>query len=338
MKSRRAFTLVEMLVVMALIGILMALLLPAVQTAREAGRRTQCGNHLRQLALAAHNYHDVQFAFPAGVKQFSFPSSPAYRGVSVFAKLLPFLEQEGLVKGWDEVDPLNNTVGGIESRTAKVLPVLLCPSDVIPQNPISSSGGTRWYGLTSYGGNGGSRSYDPQFASNDGVFFVIGSGSQTAPTGRPVKMADITDGNSNTLLFGERSHVDSNHDSFASHITPPSGQFLNSMRAIGWWAPSGGRLAAGDVTMSAYVPINYRVPANFSNASAMVPPVTDYDSYLFYNDRRVCAFGSEHPTGANFALADASVRFISESITLINLQRAAVRNDEGFVSLDVEAN
>jgi prepilin-type N-terminal cleavage/methylation domain-containing protein/prepilin-type processing-associated H-X9-DG protein len=333
MRPRTAFTLVELLVVIAIVGILVALLLPAVQAAREAARRMQCQNQLHQLAVATHNYHDVLKAFPPGVYQRSFPGAPKFRGVSLFVKLSPYMEQGPLVDGWDELDPITNTAGGANSKTATVLPVLICPSDVIPRNPIDS-GSNRWYGITSYGGNGGVRSYDPQLATNDGIFFVIGPGSQTAPQGQHLRMSDVLDGLSNTLLMGERSHFDPNHDSFAANITTPAGQFLNPMGAIGWWAPSAGRLAAGDVTLSAYAPINFRVPADFANGGSMVPPAANYASYLYYNDRRVCAFGSEHPGGANFALADGSVRFVADSISLPMLQRAAVRDDNQVVEIN----
>lgn len=333
MTSRRAFTLVELLVVIAIIGTLVALLLPAVQAAREAARRSQCQSHIRQLAIGSHNFHDVRGTFPPGVYQLSFSGAPKFRGVSLFVDLLPYIEQNNLAEGWDRTDPLNNTLGAELSKTATKLKVLLCPSDVIPSNPINS-GSNRWYGLTSYGGNGGSRSYDPQFATNDGIFHVIGPGSQTAPTGSPVRMADVIDGLSNTVCFGERSHFDPNHDSFAANVTAPSGQFVNPIGGHGWWAPSGGRLAAGDVTMSAYAPINFRTPANFANGGSMVPPATDYNSYLYYNDRKICAFGSLHPGGANFALADGSTRFVAQALNLTNLQRFCVRNDGQPVQLD----
>src|SRR5262245_22194965 len=173
---RTAFTLVELLVVIAIIGVLVALLLPAVQAAREAARRMQCGSHQRQLALAAHNFHDVYGRFPPGVYQLRFTAAPQFRGVSVFVKLLPYLEQANLAQNWDETDPLTNTTGGGGAKTANKIKVLLCPSDLIPQNPVNSGG--VWYGLTSYGGSGGSRSFDPQVATNDGIFFVIGPGSQ----------------------------------------------------------------------------------------------------------------------------------------------------------------
>jgi prepilin-type processing-associated H-X9-DG protein len=142
-----------------------------------------------------------------------------------------------------------------------------------------------------------------------------------------VRISGVTDGLSNTILFGERSHFDPNHDSFAANLTPPSGQFLNPLGQVGWWANSGGRLAAGDVTLSAYARINYRVPAPFSEGADMVPPATDWNSYQYYYDRRICAFGSSHPGGAHFALADGSVRFIEDTISDLTLQRLCVRND-----------
>src|SRR5262249_7428449 len=160
-----------------------------------------------------------------------------------------------------------------------------CPADTITTNPVDSGSG-RWYALTSYAGNAGTRSYDPASASNDGIFAVIGPGSQTAPTGAPVRIADVTDGLSNTALFGERSHTDPTHDTFAANVTAPSGQFLNPMRLIGWWANSGGRLAAGDVTLSAYAPINYRIPVPYSQGASLSPPATDYNSYLPYYQKR----------------------------------------------------
>ena len=319
--SRGGFTLIELLVVIAIIGILIALLLPAVQRVREAANRTQCANNLKQLALAAHNYHGVNERFSPGVNQLLFGAAPRFRGVTLFVYLAPFMEQDNLTKDWNLTDPLVNTqlpAPGPTAKTATKVPILLCPSDVISgPNPVDS-GSNRWYALTSYGGNGGSRSYDPASATNDGIFFVIGPGSETAPNGQAVRVADVTDGLSNTALFGERSHVDPNNDAVAPAIMPSSGQFINTMGQIGWWANSGGRLAAGDVTMSAFAPLNYRVPAD---------PPTTYDAYFPLYEKRVNAFGSQHPGGANFALSDGSVRFVQDGIDMANLRRLCVRND-----------
>jgi Protein of unknown function (DUF1559) len=121
--------------------------------------------------------------------------------VTLFVYLAPFMEQDNLTKDWHLTDPLVNTqlpAPGPTAKTATKVPILLCPSDVIRgPNPVDT-GSNRWYALTSYGGNGGSRSYDSAAAANDGIFYLIGPGSQTAPNGQPVKMADVTDGMSNT--------------------------------------------------------------------------------------------------------------------------------------------
>src|SRR5439155_8583988 len=118
---RAGFTLIELLVVIAIIALLIGLLLPAVQKVRDAAARSQCQNNLKQLALAAHNYHNDRKAFPPGVYQLPFAAPPKFRGVTLFVYLLPYLEQDNLFRGWDFTDPLNNTVGGTNSRTATVL-------------------------------------------------------------------------------------------------------------------------------------------------------------------------------------------------------------------------
>jgi prepilin-type N-terminal cleavage/methylation domain-containing protein/prepilin-type processing-associated H-X9-DG protein len=308
---RRGFTLIELLVVIAIIAVLIGLLVPAVQKVREAANRTSCTNNLRQLGLAAHNYHNAINAFPPGVNQAGYAAAPKYRGYSLFYYLLPYLEQDNLYHQWDLTNPLNNTAGGSAARTATILPVLLCPSDVIPENPVTTQG--RTYAITSYGGNGGRRSFDPANATTDGIFHTTGPAAQPSPNQRPVRLADVTDGTSNTLLFGERSHTDPNYDSFAAAglASRPA------MGAWGWWAVSEGRLAIGDVTMSAYVPINYRIPSPLGTGAQ--------GSFLPSEEQRVCAWGSNHPTGANFTLADGSVRFIEQSIPLITLQQLATR-------------
>ena len=100
-RSPRGLTLVELLVVIAVIGMLLALLLPAVQAAREAARRIECANNLKQLCLGAHGFHDTHGAFPPGLDQFEASSSPRYRGTSVFTFLLPYLELGTLLADWD---------------------------------------------------------------------------------------------------------------------------------------------------------------------------------------------------------------------------------------------
>lgn len=340
MTRRSAFTLIEILVVIAIIAILIGLLLPAVQKVRAAVARTQCQNNLKQLALSAQNYHTAHNTFPPGVTMLRYSSNPAspyhwsssspqYRGITLFVHLAPYLEQDALTRDWNLTDPVANTqlpAPGPTAKTATIVRIFLCPADVITgPNPVNG-GSNRWYALTSYGGNGGSKAFDPATATNDGMFWVIGPGSQTDPNGQPVRIEGVTDGTSNTALFGERSHFDPIHDAATALVPTGPGQFVNPLPEVGWWANSGGRLVAGDVTLSAFAPLNYRVPAN--------PLTASYSDFLPYYEQRVNAFGSQHTGGANFARVDGSVGFIRDSITQSMLQAFCVRHDGNIVNLD----
>jgi prepilin-type processing-associated H-X9-DG protein len=151
-------------------------------------------------------------------------------------------------------------------------------------------------------------------------------------------MADVTDGLANTFLFGERSHRDPIHDNLVNQFGTTGGSgggggggggnagsaSLTKIGAVGWWAASGGRLAAGDVTLSAAAPINFRVPAGVTSSASFQP---------LYN-QRLCAFGSSHSGGANFALADGSTRFLRQTIGLADLTKLCVRNDGQTVTAE----
>ena len=304
-RCRTGFTLVELLVVIAIIALLIGLLLPAVQKVREAANRIQCGNNLKQLALAARLYHDARRKFPNGVHPVDFITGGHANGTCWEVELLPDLEQESLKKRWDTTEFGNNVAGGRNATTAQVLPVLLCPSDPLP-DPVyhfvdelpQYAYAWGFYGLSSYGGNAGKRSFALAKATRDGIFFQ----------GSRVRLADVIDGASNTFLFGERSHRDPEYDRYTLASNPA----FYPLAKVGAWAAvfatSGGSLP--HQLLSTPVPINYRVPAGISVEEFLGGASSD----------RLCAFGSGHPGGANFAFADGSVRFLSESTPVDTLQ------------------
>jgi len=323
------FTLVELLVVIAIIGILIALLLPAVQAARESARRMECTNKLKQISLAAHHYHDTVGAFPpAFVSGFNFTTPTVRkRGFSLFIHLLPYVEMNALYDRWDFGDPDLAFVGDMDSLAAKG-PDLLCPSEPESTNPLDFSTQhiqgiqvpPRHIKVTSYAGNGGTRSYHPDsgFLKTDGMFFMAGPDSQPAPNQQPVRLADVTDGTSNTLFFGERCRWDPNYNTFAQQ------GWDWAFRYYGNWCGAS-RLVLAHVTLSSYAPINYRLPFDYERRAFANPPANSSDDFKYYIDLRVCAYGSSHPGGANLALADGSVRFFSETVPLVTLRALSTR-------------
>jgi prepilin-type N-terminal cleavage/methylation domain-containing protein len=193
----RAFTLVELLVVIAIIGILVALLLPAVQAAREAARRAQCSNHIKQWGLAAHNYHDSFQAFPMTNAQNYQPNA---QGFSPQARLLPFIEQANLQGKLDFsqpafTGPFNALIPNPQFAAAFATPikVALCPSD--PAKVLNTgAGGTEYSGINYMVsmGSGTGTNYDLRWRTDGYVYENSG-----------VKFGDITDGTSNTVLMSE---------------------------------------------------------------------------------------------------------------------------------------
>jgi len=322
---RTGFSLVELLVVIAIIGTLVALLLPAVQAARGAARRLQCANHLHQLALAAHSFHSAQRAFPPGLHQLPFSSPPIYRGTSLFVYLLPYIEYAPLAENWNHEQPLLNAEGGPAARAATVIPALVCPDDLIAENPIAR--GERYYGMTSYGGNGGTRSYFPDLATVDGVFHTTGPASLPEANQQQVRIEMIEDGTSTTLLFGERNHDDPEFESFARV------GWADSLAAVGSWSAIGGKRRIVDVTMSGHAPVNYRLPFSYDSRLSACPPADSRQDFGYYEDLRFCAWGSRHAGGANFAMADGSVRFLTDELPLMILQALSTRDGREAVDL-----
>ncbi len=303
--ARRGFTLVELLVVIAIIGVLVGLLLPAVQAAREAARRMQCSNNLKQIGLALHNYHDTYSALPAG-------SNGTVNGAGTFyghgwtwqASILPQLEQSTLYSAIQGPDGFGNELGSQSSGKplivkATVLSVFWCPS----QPDVSGGSAKNGYQSSNYNGNMGTRigngndncictgiatttdmrTKDWGCMNGNGIFYVQ---SRT-------RFGDVIDGLSNTL--------------FVSEVGDSGGNLL-------------GIFSAGSDRRSM-----------FSTGADANPPeeMTEYliaaESNDPINGGSEEAAGSWHTGGAQFVLGDGSVRFLSENMDMKTYQAVSTR-------------
>jgi prepilin-type N-terminal cleavage/methylation domain-containing protein len=194
MRPRKGFTLVELLVVIAIIGVLVALLLPAIQAAREAARRTQCKNNMRNIGVALHNFHDVQGHLPAGWVADEPEGEP---GWGWGAYLLAYLEQNALLE--QQVD-LHSHIDEPENADARqaVVPIYLCPSDTAGNPRFKLTGlhdSLFEVGRSNYAGVFGTEEVEDDPSNGDGTFYHNSY----------VALRDILDGTSNTLITGERS-------------------------------------------------------------------------------------------------------------------------------------
>ncbi len=283
------FTLVELLVVITIIGILISLLLPAVQAAREAARRAQCLNNLKQVALALHNYHTSHNSLP--------PGGLSDNNLSFVVMLLPYLEQKALYDRFDfsageyRIQPPGSstpTNGKIEHSLAR-LSMLLCPS-CREEHSNLAAGGTNFTECapptsdgeipytTHYVGIMGPVGTNPVTGNDYGHDGATSYGGHATEgvllKNECVRLDDVKDGTSNTFALGEISWND--YQKFRTWIR---GSTL-----------SGGAMGSCK---------NVREPINSGS------------SYGAFNDG---AFGSEHPGGTNFAMCDGSVAFVSENI------------------------
>lgn len=294
------FTLVELLVVITIIGILISLLLPAVQAAREAARRAQCSNNLKQLGLAIHNYHDTYRVLPANTIQYG---PDPYRNITMpwTVAILPYVEQQALYNLWDSTVSAAGDVPGKNGGNRKVrqtyLPLFVCPSDQIkpgllvapwcyPSEPMAP-GSYRAVCGASYGWYGDCSDKCGTFDWSDEYKYLVASGriGWRGPihiVHGVVSQDDISavrDGTSNTLMLGEFHLPDSRRD---------WGNF---------WAWS---RVSGTLMNNAW---NLRAPLDFARCEQEWPN---------YKCNR--SWGTYHPGGLHWALTDGSVRFIGENV------------------------
>ncbi|WP_437186391.1 DUF1559 domain-containing protein [Planctomicrobium sp. SH668] len=317
------FTLIELLVVIAIIAVLIALLLPAVQQAREAARRSQCKNNLKQIGLAMHNYHDTAGCFPLG----GWAAGATWVGPSWWVGLLPALDQSaafnlftfnGTEIGWR--DPATVQV----LQLAGALPVMVCPSSAMSQGTDPTHKRSTYIGIS--GGSPTAAFPESRLVTNAPDCCVSGqqgngvkaSGGVLIPNSVK-KMKDITDGTSNTIVVGESGGfmITSNPSlAFDSHLKVGNRIFVGGsgphswvMGALHQGVDSPGR--AFNLTTVHYAPNarNFDQPGINANWGSANP------------------LSSGHTGGVHTVFADGHVGFLSDNINLDTLRHLAIRDD-----------
>jgi prepilin-type N-terminal cleavage/methylation domain-containing protein/prepilin-type processing-associated H-X9-DG protein len=330
---RSAFTLVELLVVIAIIGILVALLLPAIQAAREAARRAQCTNRMKQFTLAAIGHHDTFKALPAARKGCDGGGYPnvsecqtgqftgniagvdqGWQGASVFVQLLPFMEQQPL---FDLFDMKNKTIwngnqwnawmsdANLLKAVGTEVPDFTCPSDGerLPFSEYLHDAPTQFNAATSsYAGVAGDvgppngNDTRGRKDKNGVVYNLKWNNTGVFFYGRRIKLKEITDGTTKTFFFGETIN---------GHQTNNNNMWTNGNRC-------------NSSMRTTYYPLNTPIG---TVGVAVEPPAGAH-----------CAFNSRHPGGGNFSLGDGSVQFIQDDMDTTTYQAMSTRSPDSDVA------
>jgi prepilin-type N-terminal cleavage/methylation domain-containing protein/prepilin-type processing-associated H-X9-DG protein len=347
--KRQGFTLIELLVVIAIIGVLIGLLLPAVQKVREAAARMQCANNMKQIALAMHSYHDVNNHFPGmwvrwGETDVQAPPSDGDGvrtgggSITCYLSLMPYLEQQNLYNvlhpyfydttRWSPTFfPYTHKGPPLVEGPANTgtVPTYVCPSQAEFPTPARTDSWanypTPWWGADAVYGMIGVETYPLNHGSDfdygtpkkDGMFFRNSA----------VRIPDVTDGTTNTFLICERDFSDPVMNSAAFNSTSCNTGYYKLGHLAGLGVPYFGGDTDNGVT--SFAPLNWRWPASWDiNNCSLVSQGANL---------RVNAAGSRHPGGANFALCDGSVRFVSDGVNPVTYALLFTRADGLVVNL-----
>jgi prepilin-type N-terminal cleavage/methylation domain-containing protein len=342
--AKRAFTLVELLVVIAIIGVLIALLLPAVQAAREAARRMQCTNNLKQMVLALHNYHDVHNSFPAGSKcGFGNTWSSHTTGCYNFRiSILPFMEQQSAISNLDLAKCFNGRdADGTNSQAMLkefVVPTYHCPSNAAKainnagdQPPVELLNGKHM--AIDYAGIAGAYP-DPRGRTNTNsptIKEVIGGNKSYVSVNGFLVCNDWkgiesgTDGTSNTIILGEQSRK-LRHNAAGDEV------MSSSNRNGGWfgaqfWTTIG--FPYGTKLTDAAVP-STNLNVQMTGITTVRYPINSPLYVGAYYEGQNTRLSSSHTGGCNVGLTDGSIRYLSETTDFDNVLSRLCTYDDGY--------
>lgn len=327
--THHGFTLVELLVVIAIIGVLVSLLLPAVQAAREAARRMQCASNLRNMSLSLQNYHDTNKQFPEAIQMAAFFEDSNFRamtdGQRVFANwvvlALPFIEQQplydslsaiGQVKGIADITEASQLSGTLSMRSVPVrelrgsqIDVMLCPSDPFNQEPFDGLGGN--WARGNYGINGGLGFIEgyKSWWNGEGPEGACARGISTVNNGASIRM--IEDGTSNTIAIAEMRAGLGPSDPRGTWALGLVGSSVHSQHASNDVNAINACEGGEDDVLGASNIIS-EIGEGTLRAECMYPFAGGFDFSAQSTVRGV------HVGGVNVAMADGSVHFISDFI------------------------